>query len=429
LLQGLLKTQFAFVQETVVKPTNVFANFVKKLTSLVGTAHKVSVLGSVPTNEEELVYNLSVENSHTFFANNTLVHNCDEELPMPFYDEVMFRLTATNGIYSSGFTPTLNQLFWKQAMNGNKILPRALKMSVSMYECLKYEDGSPSRIMTLHKIKEAESKCKNETERQRRIFGKFVTEEGRAYFAFEHEKHVTAPKNYDGWNIYSAVDYGSGEDLNASHKKKVRKNHPAAIVFIAVHPNLKKGVVIKSWRGDGVKTTAGDVFLKYQELSKDFKITQACYDAGAVDFGTIASRNGYSFTKANKTRDAGMDLVNSLFKHEMLTINDDDAENLKLSGELSHVMVTQQDSGDKRDDDLCDALRYCVMQVAWDLSAVVTQEVKAEVKVARPMTEEEFQAMQIKMRRGESVDKTSESENWNELESEFDHWNQEYGQF
>ncbi len=357
----------------------------------------------------------------------------DEELPMEFYDELMFRLTATSGIFTSGFTPTLNQLFWKQAMTASKILPRALKLSISMYDCLKYEDGSPSRVMTIDKIREAESKCKNETEKQRRIFGKFITEEGRTYYGFEFERNVCAPYDIKGWLKYAAVDYGSGSDLNTSARTRKAKNHPAAIVFIAVRPDYKKGAVFKSWRGDNIKTTAGDVFNKYVELAQGLNISHACYDPAAADFGTIAERNATSFVKANKSRDAGEDLLNTLFKHNMLDIFDDDPENMKLAGELAHIMVGNQQGDAKKDDDLADGTRYGVMLVPWDLSAVnekLQEELKEKSETARPMTDAEFQAMQIKMRRGEDVGgpKSGESEGWSELEDEFDHWNQEYGQ-
>lgn len=430
LLRALLRSRFAFVQETVVKQSSVCAKFVNLLLAPVKTVNKVSVLESVPLTKEEVVYNLSVENSHTFFVNNFLSHNCDEEMPLIFYDELMFRLTSTAGIFTSGFTPTLNQLFWKQAMEGTKILPRALKMSVSMYECLKYEDGSPSRIMTLEKIREAESKCKNDTERNRRIFGKFVTEEGRTYYAFEYDKHVVEKKDITGWMVYASVDYGSGMDTESGGRGKKTKNHPAAIVFIAVRPDYKKGVIFKAWRGDNVKTTAGDVFNKYMELKTDLSVVQACYDAGAADFGTIAQRNSVSFIKADKSRDAGEDLLNTLFKHNMLTIFDDDAETLKLAGELSHIMVGNQQGDAKKDDDLADATRYGCMMIPWDLSAVVEKDEAAVVKVARPMTEAEYQAEQIKLRRGEGRDGKEEgSQGWNELDDEFEHWNSEYGQF
>lgn len=373
------------------------------------------------------MYTKSVSN-----VQSSTVHEvyADEELPMEFYDELMFRLTATDGIFNSGFTPTLNQFFWKQAMETNKVLPSALKLEVSMYDCLVYEDGSPSRTMTLEKIRNAEAKCKNETEKQRRIFGKFVTESGRSYYAFEYEKNVKRPYDITGWLKYASVDYGSGKDSDVAKSGKRTKNHPAAICFIAVRPDFKKGAVFKCWRGDDVKTTAGDVFNKYIDLKDRMPIVQACYDPGAKDFGTIADRNSESFTKADKSRDAGADLLNTLFKHDMLDIFDDDPENLKLAAELMSLMITNQQSENKSDDDLCDAARYNAMQIPWDLSHVAIEREKKDefLKVVKPMTEEEFQVQQIKLRRGESIgEDENQDQGWSELEEEFDEWNTEYG--
>lgn len=357
----------------------------------------------------------------------------DEEVPMPFYDELMFRLTATNGIFTTGFTPTLNQFFWKQAMETNEVLPSAFKMTISMYDCLKFDNGAPSTLMTIEKIRQAEERCQSEVEKQRRIFGKFVTEAGRSYYAFEYDKHVVKKFDVSGWPIYAGVDYGSGHDHEANTPGG-KKNHPASILFLAVSPDFKKSAVIRSWRGDGVKTTAGDVFQKYQELVTkfNFKVTQACYDASAKDFGTIAQRNGVSFQIADKSRDSGQDLVNTLFRHGMLVIFDDDSDdngNLKLASELMSIMVTAQKSPVKTGDDLADALRYDVMQVPWDLSILQEALPKAEKEAPpRPMTEKEFEELQIRLRRGENVRGIAKEEsNWDELEDEFSYWNDQFG--
>lgn len=355
---------------------------------------------------------------------------CDEEMPMAYYDEIMFRLTATSGIFSSGFTPTLNQAFWKQAMEGKKILSQALKQTISMYECLKYEDGSPSRVMTLAKIREAESKCKNDTERRRRIYGEFITEEGRSFYGFDSEQNVVDRYNTQGWNIYAGVDYGSGGSIDSETKK----GHPAAIVFVAVRPDFKKGAVIKSWRGDNEVTTAGDVFNKYVELARGMTITQAVYDHSAKDFGTIAARNGVTFIKADKSRDAGADLLNTLFKHRMLDIFNDDMENMKLAGELMHIMTSKNNGVSKDGDDLTDALRYDCLLIPWDLSAVAELvqsklDGSEAVQVAKPLTEKELLELQINERRGIFAKDSSANDSWEELDAEFAYWNGEFGQF
>lgn len=345
---------------------------------------------------------------------------CDEEMPLAFYDELMFRLVATNGIFNSTFTPTLNQLFWKQVMQpGSKMLPHAMKLTVSMYDCLKYEDGSPSTAFTIQKIEQARANCKNETEVQRRIYGKFVTEEGRTFFAFDFDKHMVPRYDITNWHVYSGVDYGSGGS-----------NHPSGILFVAVRPDYRKGVVFRAWRGDDAKTTAGDLFNKHEEMSVDLRITQSTYDPASADFGTIAERNGVNFIKADKTRDVGEAMVNSLFKHGMLEIFDDDVELMKLAGELAHLMKSNQNSENKTGDDLADPLRYTCMLIPWDLEAInEAKQAEAESKVvqARPKTEQEVIAEQIRERRGDHVHgKEHESQNWDELEEEFEYWQEQY---
>lgn len=343
---------------------------------------------------------------------------CDEELPLTFYDEIMFRLTRTHGIFNSAFTPTLNQLFWKQALESKKILPTALKMIVSMYDCITYEDGSPGAF-TEESIKEVISKCKSETEVQRRVFGKFVTEEGRTYYAFEWERNMVTRYSVAGWHVYSGCDYGSGGS-----------GHPAAILFVAVRADYKKGAVFRGWRGDGLETTAGDVFNKYLDLKEGLMPVQAVYDPASKDFGTIAERNGVTFTKADKSRDLGEHIVNTLFKHEILDIFDDDLELGKLATELTHMMNHNQRSDNKKDDDMADTLRYICTMIPWDFE-VINEQIKAkelaEKGPAKPMTEAEFQALQIRERRGEYDKRTGEDEGWAELEDEFRHWNEEYG--
>jgi len=350
---------------------------------------------------------------------------CDEEMPLEFYDELQMRMVATNGIFNSVFTPTLNQLFWKQAMEGRKILPHALKLTVSMYDCLVYEDGTPSTAFTLEKIERIRANCKNETEVQRRVYGKFVTEEGRTFFAFEFDKHMVGRYDVSKWNIFSAVDYGSGRSGGQG------QGHPSGIVFLAVRPDYQKGVVFRAWRGDNEKTTAGDLFNKHQELSIDLKLTNSVYDHSAADFGTIAARNGVTFNKASKARDVGEALVNTLFKHGMLEIFDDDGELLKLAGELTHVMKDRQAGEHKTNDDLVDPLRYVCMLVPWDLEVVNEMQnaaIETKIRNARPKTEQELIADQIRERRGEDIyGKEKQSDSWDEYDEEINHWNEEYG--
>lgn len=340
----------------------------------------------------------------------------DEEMPLHIWDELILRLTRTGGIMNCVFTPTLNQPFWQQAIETNKVLPDAAKWQVSMYDCLVYEDGSKNTTLTEKDIQDVISKCSSETEVLRRVYGRFVTEQGRTFYAFDFNKNIAPPSvdlNKD--LIYGSVDYGSGG----------ADGHPAAIVFIAMKPDFKSGQVFRAWRGDGIKTTAGDVYDKYRELSKDLKVVQACYDPAAADFGTIAERSGLAFSKANKSRDDGAKIVNTLFRYQMLSLTDDDGEVSKLGAELAHIMDTNNRTrSSKKHDDLADALRYLCMLIPWNFVGLSERFEKKQEVETRPLTEEEFKLDMIKQRRGE-LDEPKEE--WAEFNDEFDHWNEEYG--
>ncbi len=341
----------------------------------------------------------------------------DEELPMDLYSEIMFRLAASDGIFNMVCTPTLNQLYWKQAMETEDVLPMALKLNVSMYDCLVYEDGSPSTVWTKEKIREVELKCKSETEVQRRVHGKFVTEEGRTFFAFEPTKNFCEPRPLTNCHIYASVDYGSGGD----------GGHPAAIVFIAVEPDYTKGYIFKAWRGDGITTTAGDVLEQYKKMSKGLRVTLAWYDPAAKDFGVLAERSGVNFLKADKSRDAGEDILNTLFRNQMLFLFSRDGEIEKLAGELMGMMQNVV-LRSKRGDDLADATRYGVIGIPWNFESVALLQMDASVEVVdRQMTEEELLAEQIRLRRGEwTSGAQKEPDSWSELEQEIAEWNSYY---
>lgn len=289
----------------------------------------------------------------------------DEEMPMAIYDEIKTRLTATSGYFWSVFTATIGQDEWRLAMepeDGEKeFLPEAHKQTVSLYDCLNYEDGSRSH-WTTKEIKSIEDSCSSHDEVLKRVHGRFIKlAKGRKYPTFDMKKHHkgSGPIPHD-WEIYAAVDLGSGGE----------GNHPAAIVFIAVNPEHTLGRVFKAWRGDGVVTSAGDVFLKFLEMKAEIgrPITAQWYDFGGKDFDIISTRAGDGFIKADKSHDRGEHVVNTVFKFGMLTIDDSDEELRKLAIELS--MLPKDGPRKKKKDDLSDACRYCCVGIPWDFSKI-----------------------------------------------------------
>src|SRR5690606_19717245 len=165
---------------------------------------------------------------------------------------------------------------------------------VTMYDCMEYEDGTPSP-WDEKRIRRIKAMCKNDAEIQRRVYGRFVIDEGLKYPMFERSKNMApqspVPKD---WHIYAAVDVGSGG----------AKGHPAAIAFVAVRPDFRFGRVILGRRGDGIETTASDILTKFLELRGNFKCVAQYYDWQARDFHTIATRLGEPSSMADEDHES-----------------------------------------------------------------------------------------------------------------------------
>ena len=362
------------------------------------------------------------QNAITLQTGSVFAIFCDEELPEDKYDELQFRLAGTDGYFHMVFTATLGQEMWWRAMEcvgqSQEFLKNAWKKSISMYDCLVYKDGSKAP-WTVKRIKDVEQKCKSKAEIQRRVHGRFVKESGRKYHAFDPSKHYVKPIKIPGdYQYYSAVDVGSGGETG----------HPSAILFLAVSPDMQKGYVVDSWRGDGIPTTSGDVYEKYLELSKGYVLTKQVYDWAAKDFGTIATRLGSSFEKAEKSHELGEGIVNTLFKNDMLLLFDTD-ENRKLGAELLNLQRSTPKN--KAKDDLADVLRYSCTGVNWDLSEIKARVNGNEVDTTPkfPKTKEQWQEYHLNERRKRFYDPTrdrKEDDTWG-FQSEIDEWNEMAG--
>lgn len=342
----------------------------------------------------------------------------DEELPVEFLPEISARTNATDGLFIMVFTATLGQLWWKRAMEpsskSEETHKDALKIQVSLYDSMMFDDGTKSH-WTEQKIKAAIAKCPTDAEIQRRIYGRFVKTDGLMFAAFDLERNsIDAHDIPKSWSVYTGVDCGSGG----------QSGHPAAIVCVAVSPDAKEGRIFRTWRGDGIPTTAADILDKYRELKRDLgrPITQAMYDHAAKDFDTVAIRQGEPFNKADKARDAGVGLLNTLFKTGMLKIFRGDPENEKLITEL--VSLSADENKRKAQDDLCDALRYCVMPIPWDFSDIgKTEGVDATLAREGIVTPPKSA---IEERREWFMNESNQVQNAN-VQDEFDYWNEIIG--
>lgn len=335
----------------------------------------------------------------------------DEECPEELWPELVFRVQAVRGYISAVFTATIGQDFWRKVMepkdSSEELFPEAFKRQISAYNCQTYVDGSKSK-WTDARINEVIASCNSPAEVQRRVFGKFVKTSGLKYPHFDVKRHMKpwhpVPKT---WNWYVGVDIGAGGE----------DSHPSAICFVAVNPNYQEGRVAACWRGDGVRTTAGDVFNKYQEMRRELNVEPVgkYYDWGSVEFGEIAIRNGAGFERAEKSHEIGEKFINTLFRNDMLFIYER-GDSGKLAGELCSVTV----DGPKRikHDDVADSMRYCVTKIPWDWSIT-----GATFDAANPLVEKTQAELDLEARKkyfeGEQVEKER-------IQEEFDGWNEAY---
>jgi hypothetical protein len=339
---------------------------------------------------------------------------CDEELPIEHYDELLMRLSAADGYFHMVFTATLGQEWWRSVIEetGDKEkLVGAYKSQVSMYDCTFYEDGTPSH-WTHEKIQVVKNRCKTHNEVLRRVYGRFVVDEGLKYEAFDIKRHVIPEARVpDDWHIYGGVDIGSGGE----------KGHPAAIVFCAVRPDYRAGRVFLGWRGDGIPTTASDVVEKFIELKKahELNLTAQYYDHASKDFFEISSRMGEPFQPADKAHDKGEAVINVLFKNNMLFLSDT-PELEKLAWELTNLRLDTPKT--KAKDDFTDALRYAITRIPWDWSAIVGA--KPEGWLApEPVLSEGDRINQARRKAFEP----EESDGQRSFEEEISEWNDLYG--
>lgn len=355
------------------------------------------------------------------------LHACfiDEECPEDYYDELAARLSSTDGYFSMVFTATRGQMLWYRTMERigyeNEAFKGAHKQVVSLYDCQFYEDGTPG-AWSLERIKKRESECSSEAEVQKRVYGRFVKDDDLRFPHFQAARHFVEPYPISmDWRVYAAVDVGSG-------RKAYLNTHPSAgaIVFLAVNPQYTKAAVFKIWRGDEMETSAGDILDQYRRMRAGISVTQACYDYASKEFGLISSRASENFIPADKGKFNGINTLNALFKHGMLDIFDtEDGE--KMCAEL---MTAPAEKNRKIQDDLTDALRYCVLQVPWDWGSIQFSKeellpVKEEGIVDRPLTDTEKLALQIRERRGEMEPK--EEDGWIDIDHELTFWNEMYG--
>jgi hypothetical protein len=286
--------------------------------------------------------------------------------------------------------------------------PNAFKRQVSLeYDCQFYADGSPSPF-TPEEIARRKSLLSSQREIERRVHGRFVSDEGLAFPSFERSRNVVPKANLDKHAyFFGGVDIGTGG----------REGHPASISIVRVDRNFQKGRLIRFWKGNRLENTnTSDILNKFISMTKDLNMTGNFYDWHSKEFLLRAQAAGVPFQKADKARDFGFDLLNTLFKNNMLEIEEGqqtdeliyELENLKLSATKTRA-----------EDDGIDGLRYAISTVAWDFTNIVTQ---LEEKVNREA--EEMRAKKKITRHDKPLDEEKNKE-WN-YESDIEEYNSLY---
>lgn len=337
----------------------------------------------------------------------------DEECPENMVDELLMRISATQGYASFVFTATQGQEFWRQVVeersvwNSDEIQVR----KVSLYDCIEYEDGSPSQ-WNRDAISKREALCKSENEVIKRIHGGFAPDEGLKYPTFSETLYVDPVSIPQDWQYFAGVDYGGG---NASS----RQGHLSAISIVAVKPDFTKGYLVDFWRGDGIDTTADDVVERFIQMRKGRNVI-ACYDYAAKDLASIGNSRGAVFVRAEKSHELGEFTLNALMKNRMLEFFDFE-ESRKLTAEFRHLTVSKNKRSSK--DDGIDSLRYCCNLIPWNWDAAGAAEAERKAKNrknAPPPSEEQ-------LRRG-LFQGDKEEDDWvDELMEEMDYWEEQYG--
>lgn len=337
--------------------------------------------------------------------------NSDEEMPIHFLSEIKARLNATGGHWSMVFTATTGDPYWRATMEptnrDEERHPEALKIQVSLYDSQMFEDGTPSH-WTEKKIEAAKANCPTEAEIQRRVYGRFVKSQGLKLESFDLQRNMTEAHPLPGsWMFYGGVDPGSGG----------QSGHPAAMIILAVSPDYKQGRVFKFKRLDGIPTAASDILDHYRAMRGNLPMVSQVYDWSSRDFFTYASRIGESFIPAEKARDAGFGLLNTLFKNSMLKLPKGDSEVDKLVQEICSLPMDY----DKRKtlDDGIDALRYACMAVPWDFS-----DVESSIKVEDALSQERMPPKiktELELRREFTLGLDQKADEF-DIDQEFDIW-------
>lgn len=320
-------------------------------------------------------YGVGSDHAHTMQASTPAIVACDEELPIELWPELQMRIASPankGAMFWMVCTPTRGQLFWSKIQSGKIKLPNSSIRTISMYDCLIYEDGTKS-LWTKEAIQRIEQTLPSQREIEIRVHGLFKpSEDTILYPTFDRDRHIIKPHPVDGWDLYCGIDYGIG-GLSA---------HPPAISIVAVKPDYTAARVVKLWKGDdGKKYTVDEVINMYLEFCNHLGLEQidnTFYDWACGEMGVIAENKNLAFQKADKSRESGINLLNSLLKNDMLMFFEQpDEEHLKLCDEFETL---SSDTNKRKSgvDDLVDATRYAITRATFSFDNIKLKSIKKD---------------------------------------------------
>ena len=343
----------------------------------------------------------------------------DEECPEELIPEIQARLFASDGYLNAGFTPTIGQEFWREVVEERGIKekwPSAFKRQISMYDCLKYEDGTNS-FWSVERIEKIKNSCKSDAEINRRVYGKFVLDSGLKYQAFDPTRNIIQPSAIPvDWPVYVGVDSGGGGKFS----------HPSAVCFVAMRPDYQYGVAFRGRRFDGMQTTNSDLVSLVMDMKKDIEnpVIGVFYDYAATDLRSIAYQMGEAWIPAEKSHLIGEQYMNVAFKNRMLQIHDTE-EFYPLTSELKSLKVSTPKN--QAHDDFCDALRYAITKIPWDFSKISDKPIQ-QTRQEEPSNAERRRAFFMDQTEEVMQDYQEEIDQFNQLlENYWAQFRQKYG--
>lgn len=192
-----------------------------------------------------------------------------------------------------------------------------------------------------------------------RVLGSFESPTGLVYSHFDVSTNVVPhidPEDLPNPKFYKAIDFGT--------------SHPTAVVFVAKDDEWNVYVFDEYKRSNALIT---DIAKAVKDKSKHYEFEWFVRDSASAREWLELKNIGLTTTKVNKkvkgdnemsNRRAGIMLVNQLFYNNKLFISD---RCVNLIQELqTHYYKDGNKDGEviKENDDLLDALRYCIFTIA-----------------------------------------------------------------